>query len=266
MKKILATLLIGLPVFVNCSAKTEPVGGTPVPSTTGTQQEPMPDPEPEPTADAMPDPMGDDAGTPDVPDAAEVPDAAPVDAGPAPTPDNCLDGQDMDAADVDISKCPPLPSAPGTVKLAGKKIELGAWEIGTTSNGLNYAYGSLSAPNTSPRVLNYAEPTPAGMVPVNDGNVECWAKGYYRLRKILQAPPAEWVALKNAGFQFRFFQFQTDLRNGPTGFKAISSFQDHLVKWVTVINKAGVCQQPTFTKFKNYAKSELTKRNLPLPP
>jgi hypothetical protein len=102
-------------------------------------------------------------------------------------------------------------------------------------------------------------------VAVNDKNVECWAMGYYRLRKILQTPPAEYVALHKAGFQYRFFQFQTDLRNGPTGYKEISSFEDHLVKWVTVITASGVCQQPTMSKFKAYAKAELTSRNLPLP-
>jgi hypothetical protein len=263
MKKILATLLLGVPMLVNCSSK-DPVGGTPtpVPSMTDEPMEPPMDP-----PMMMDPPMDPDAGMPmEMPDAEVMPDAAPVDAGPPATADNCLDGQDMDAPDVDISKCPLLPSAPGTVKVAGKKVELGAWEIGTTADRKTYAYGSLSAPNTSPRVLNYAEPAPGGMVPVNDLNVECWAKGYYRLRKILQAPPPEWVALKDAGFQFRFFQFQTDLRNGPTGYKAISSFQDHLVKWVTVITKAGVCQQPTYTKFKNYAKNELTARMLPQPP
>ena len=72
--------------------------------------------------------------------------------------------------------------------------------------------------------------------------------------------------LKDAGFQYRFFQFQTDLRNGPTGYKAISSFEDHLVKWVAVVDAQGVCtKQPTLAKFKAYAASELKRRNLPVP-
>ena len=86
-----------------------------------------------------------------------------------------------------------------------------------------------------------------------------------RLRRILQNPPAEYVALHKAGFQYRFFQFQSDLRNGPTGYKKISSFEDHLVKWVTVINAQGVCEQPTLSKFRDYARAELTRRKLPLP-
>jgi hypothetical protein len=170
----------------------------------------------------------------------------------------------MDGADVNISKCPALPMAPESVPIGtdGKdEYELGAWEIGTTANGDTYKYGSLSAPGTNPRILKFD----GGTVPVNQENVDCWAKGYYRLRKILQNPPAEYLALRKAGFQFRFFQFQTDLRNGPTGYKQISSFQDHLVKWVTVISKTGQCTQPTVSAFRDYAKGELTERGLPLP-
>jgi len=188
-------------------------------------------------------------------------------AKPAPAPtakgaeDHCLDGQDMDAADVDVSACPAIPSIPADAPMGKEKINLGAWEIGTTADGDNYKYGTLSAPTTNPRILSFD----GGTVAVNAENLECWAKGYYRLRKILQDAPAEYVALHKAGFQFRFFQFQTDLRNGPTGYTKISSFQDHLVKWVTVINAKGVCQQPTLSKFRDYAKSELTRRGLPAP-
>jgi len=202
-----------------------------------------------------------DAGT-----VEETPDAA-VDAEPPPVSqlpqDRCLDGQDMDGPDVDVSSCPALPNAPASTLMGQNKvkIELGAWEMGTLSNGETYKYGSLSAASTNPRMLNYD----TGSVAVNAENLSCWAKGYYRLRRILQNPPAEYVALHKAGFQYRFFQFQSDLRNGPTGYKKISSFEDHLVKWVTVINAQGVCEQPTLTKFRDYAKAELTRRKLPLP-
>jgi hypothetical protein len=167
----------------------------------------------------------------------------------------------MDAADVDISKCPPIPSIPADTPMGAETINTGAWEIGTTADGDNYKYGTLSAPTTTPRVLTFD----TGKVAVNAENLECWGKGYYRLRKILQDAPAEYVALYKAHFQYRFFQFQSDLRNGPTGFKQITSFQDHLVKWVTVISAQGVCQQPTLSAFRTYAKGELTRRGLPLP-
>lgn len=179
--------------------------------------------------------------------------------------DRCLDGQDMDADDVDVSACPAIPSIPADALLGKKKVSLGAWEIGTTADGETYKYGTLSAPGTNPRILSYSDGEVSGDVAVNAENLECWAKGYYRLRKMLQDPPAEYVALHKANFQYRFFQFQTDLRNGPTGFRQISSFQDHLVKWVTVINAKGVCEQPTLTKFREYAKSELKRRGLPQP-
>ena len=197
-------------------------------------------------------PAGGSSGVTPVADSGTTPGTEPdagADAGkvPAePTPDGCLDGQDMDADDVDISICPALPTAPKDVTVEGKKVSLGAWELGTTASGKTYVYGSLSAPETSPRTLKYD----GGEEAVNDGNIMCWAKSYYRLRNMLKTPPAEWLALKNAGFQFRFFMFQTDLRNGPTGYKAISSFEDHLVKWVSVVNKDGTCTQPTLTKFK----------------
>ena len=190
------------------------------------------------------------------------------DAAPSATPtaDGCLIGQDMNAADVDISLCPALPSRAASAKMKGASMDLGFWELGTTSDGQNYLYGSLSAPGTDPRMLSYDNgPGHVGTVAVNALNVECWAKGYYRLRQILQAPPPAYVALKDAGFQYRFFQFQTDLRNGPTGFMQIASYQNHLVKWVTVIGKDGVCTQPTFSKFSNYATSELRRRKLPVP-
>jgi hypothetical protein len=180
------------------------------------------------------------------------------------TADNCLDGQDMDAADIDVSACPEIPTIPDDAPMAGNKkdmVSLGAWEIGTTKEGDTYVYGTLSKPGTTPRTLSFD----GGKTEVNAENLECWAKGYYRLRKILQDPPAEYVALRKAGFQYRFFQFQTDLRNGPTGYKGLASFQDHLVKWVTVISKTGTCQQPTLSKFREYAAGELKTRGLPAP-
>lgn len=182
------------------------------------------------------------------------------------TADDCLSGQDMDAPDVDVSKCPEIPSLPEDAPMAGNAkdpVSLGAWEIGTTKEGETYKYGKLSKPGAETRTLTFMEGS--GTTEVDKENLECWAKGYYRLRKILQDPPAEYVTLRNAKFQYRFFQFQTDLRNGSTGYKGIASFQDHLVKWVTVISKSGVCQQPTLSKFREYAKGELETRGLAQP-
>ena len=175
--------------------------------------------------------------------------------------DNCIDGQDLNAKDVDISHCPVLPSEPTSAPLGqtGQVIDLGAWELGQTADGAAYKYGSLSEPNgTEPRVLTYED----GSSVVNDGNITCWAKGYYRLRKILQNPPADYVKLRDHGFQVRFFQFQTDLRNGSTGFKEITSYMDHLVKWVTRIEPNGTCVQPTSAKFQKYLTGELTRRGI----
>lgn len=231
MKRLSLVALIAVGAAA-CTATVTPGGGSSSGST--------------PTPDG-----GVDSGTPVEVDAGKEP--------PPNTPDGCLDGQDMNADDVDITYCPPIPTAPKDVTVEGKKVSLGAWELGTTAAGKTYVYGSLSAPETTPRMLKYE----GGEEAVNDENLMCWSKSYHRLRKILQEPPAEWLALKNAGFQYRFFMFQTDLRNGPTGYKAISSFEDHLVKWVSVVNKDGTCTQPTLAKFKAYAAAELKKRNLP---
>jgi hypothetical protein len=235
MKKLLIALCVGLPLVAcseNVVVKPAPAAAAPDPG----QPAADPAPEPEPT----PDP------------------AAPTSTSKLPE-DRCLDGQDMDAADVDLKTCPALPDAPEEAAMGKETIDLGAWEMGTTADGDNYKYGVLTG--TNPRKLKFD----GGTVAVNDKNVECWAKGYYRLRKILQTPPAAYVALHKAGFQYRFFQFQSDLRNGPTGYKEISSFQDHLVKWVTVISASGVCKQPTMSEFREYAKSELKLRGLPVP-
>lgn len=244
MKKLLIAMVVGVVgmPLVACTQETivkkapaadTPADPQPAESTDGTE------PAPDPTADSGTAP-------------------APTSTSKAPE-DRCLDGQDMDAADVDVSKCPPIPSIPADTPMGTETINTGAWEMGTTADGKNYEYGTLSSPSSNPRVLSYD----GGTVAVNAENLECWAKGYYRLRKILQTAPAEYVALHKAGFQYRFFQFQSDLRNGPTGFKEITSFQDHLVKWVTVITAQGVCQQPTLTKFRDYAKGELARRGLP---
>ncbi len=175
------------------------------------------------------------------------------------TEDNCIDGQDLNSEDIDISHCPALPSEPASAAL-GKTdqiIDLGAWELGQTAEGAAYKYGSLSEPNGAQhRVLSYED----GSTVMNEGNITCWAKGYYRLRKILQNPPADYVKLRDHGFQVRFFQFQTDLRNGPTGFKEITSYMDHLVKWVTRIQPDGTCVQPTSGKFQKYLTGELSRR------
>lgn len=237
MKKLLLALFVGIPL-VGCTenvvVKKAPESASPAGSEQPTEVT-------EPEAEAKPDAA-----------------AAPTSTSKAPE-DRCLDGQDMDAADVDVTACPPAPDFPEEATMGKATIDLGAWEIGTTVDGATYKYGSFTGSN--PRKLRYE----GGSAAVNDQNLECWAKGYYRLRKILQTPPAAYVALHKAGFQYRFFQFQTDLRNGKTGYREISSFQDHLVKWVTVISTAGVCEQPTLSKFREYAKGELTLRGLPDP-
>lgn len=242
MKKPLIAVLLSV-VLVGCTKEVtaeKAPEATPTPAPTGTTQTPPGE-----------TPVGE-----------EPVEETPVEPVEKATEDNCLDGQDLDAPDVDVKTCPEIPSAPTKApfgKEAKEKIDLGAWEIGTTSDGATYKYGSLSKPGTNPRTLKHD----AGTSEVNAENLECWAKGYYRLRKILQDPPAEYIALKKAGFQYRFFQFQTDLRNGSTGYKKISSFEDHLVKWVTVISKDGVCTQTTRAAFRDYAKSELSRRGLP---
>jgi len=236
MKKLLIALFVGIPlagcsenVVVKPAPAAEPAATSePTPEVTDPAPEPKPDPN------------------------------APTSTSKLPE-DRCLDGQDMDAADIDIKACPALPDIPDDAPMGKETIDLGAYEIGTTADGDTYKYGSLTG--TNPRKLKFD----GGTVAVNDKNIECWAKGYYRLRKMLQTPPAAYVALHKAGFQFRFFQFQSDLRNGSTGYKEISSFQDHLVKWVTVITAAGVCQQPTVSKFRAYAKDELKTRGIPVP-
>ncbi len=174
--------------------------------------------------------------------------------------DNCLEAQSLDALDININKCPDLPSIPESVSTDAfsGQIGLGAWELGTTAEGETYKYGELVDSGAS----NILEFYGGGSTEVNSLNISCWAKGYFRLRAILQNPPVEYIKLRNAGFQGRFFQFQTDLRNGRTGFKRISSYQDHLVKWVTVITEDGECIQPTFSKFQDYARSELKRRGL----
>jgi len=176
------------------------------------------------------------------------------------TADNCLGDQDMNAEDVDISRCPDLPEYPEPATLGDTRtqVRLGAWEIGTTAEGETYKYGSLSEPGTSPRVLSFG----GGQTNVTEDNIVCWAKGYYRLRKMLQNPPADYLKLHAAGFQQSFFQFLTDLRNGRTGFQRVTSYQDHLVKWVTVIRTDGVCVQPTLARFEQYAAAELRRRGI----
>jgi hypothetical protein len=236
MKKLLIALFVSIPV-VGCTQ--EIVKKAPAADTAAAPAE-QPAADPAPAADPVPDP------------------AAPTSSSTLPE-DRCLDGQDMDAADVDLKTCPALPDAPDSAMMGKETIDLGAWEIGTTADGDTYKYGFFTG--TNPRKLKFD----TGTVAVNDKNIECWAKGYYRLRKMLQTPPAAYVALHKAHFQYRFFQFQTDMRNGATGFKEISSFQDHLVKWVTVITAAGVCQQPTMKQFRAYAQDELKTRGLPVP-
>src|SRR5262245_44815101 len=71
------------------------------------------------------------------------------------TADDCLAGQDMNADDVDIARCPALPEYPEDVLLGTEPVSLGAWEIGTTANGDTYKYGSLTSSDGGPMVLNF---------------------------------------------------------------------------------------------------------------
>lgn len=177
------------------------------------------------------------------------------------TEDNCIDGQDLNSADIDILNCPDIPVKPTLAPLGGtdQMVNLGNWELGQTDEGATYKYGPLSeVDGIEPRVLSYS----GGSTVVNQENLTCWAKGYFRLRKILQNPPADYQKLRDHGFQVRFYQFQTDLRNGPTGFKEITSYMDDLVKWVTRIEPDGTCVQPTTDKFQKYLTSELNRRGL----
>lgn len=173
---------------------------------------------------------------------------------------SCLAGQDPNAAEIDISTCAPIPEAPESAVLgdSAQYISLGAWELGQTREGATYKYGYLSAAGDEPRVLEYD----GGETEVDDVNLDCWAKGYYRLHQILQNPPESYVKLREAGFQGRFFQFQTDLRNGPTGFRRVSSYMDHLVKWVTLVRTDGACIVPSYDEFDVYAQRELARRGL----
>ena len=178
------------------------------------------------------------------------------------SPDDCLQSQDLYASDVNIEQCPALPPLPMPSSLGsnGPEVSLGAWELGQTLDGDTWKYGSLKfLDDGTANLLYYGDENSAA---VNEQNIECWAKSYYRLRAILQNPPTGYAQLVEAGFQGRFFQFQTDLRNGSTGFKKISSYRDHLVKWVSVIDETGACQQPTLAEFESYVNSELLRRGL----
>jgi hypothetical protein len=178
--------------------------------------------------------------------------------------EDCLADQDLNEADVDISTCLSLPRYPESAFLGdtGTSVSLGAWELGQTAEGERYKYGQLSADDDGVVTLSYS----GGSTEVDEINLECWAKGYYRLHAILQDPPQNYVALKEAGFQGSFFQFQTDLRNGSTGFRQISSYRDHLIKWVTVIDQDGVCDQPTLQEFVDYVDGELARRDISFEP
>lgn len=176
--------------------------------------------------------------------------------------ENCLAGQDLNAEDVDISSCPELPVKPISARLGNSSdfINLGAWELGQTAEGLEYKYGTLNFNSDGSRRLNFSNG--GGSSNVNSENVICWAKGYYRLLAILQNPPVDYLKLRSNNFQVRFFQFQTDLRNGLTGYTQISSYRDHLVKWVTFIEQDGTCVQPTLARFETYLSNELERRGL----
>lgn len=178
-------------------------------------------------------------------------------------PENsCLNGQDLNVVDVDITACPPIPNRPETAF----GFSMGSWELGATSLGHFFKYSDLTEKEGQPgvRFLTYYDDSQEGLIyaPVDQVNLNCWAKGYYRLRHYLKTPPAEYMALYSAGYQTRFFQFQEDLRSGQTVFNRITSYQDHLVKWVTLVKPNGTCVQPTLDDFKKYARCELKRRQI----
>ena len=143
MKKLLIALFVGVPLL-GC---TENVVTKKVP----------PPAAPEGTAEGEPEESTD--GT-EPAEETETP-KSPGAASKKPE-DRCLDGQDMDAADVDVSSCPAIPSIPADALLGKKKVSLGAWEIGTTAEGATYVYGTLSSPSTSPRGLRHSSATIGG--------------------------------------------------------------------------------------------------------
>ena len=97
MKYLSALVLVGTAALAACTATATANVTPPPPSKSDASTNNNP---------------GSDAGTED-PDAQQGSDA-PVGQ---PTPDACLDGQDMDADDVDISLCPPIPNAPASAPM-----------------------------------------------------------------------------------------------------------------------------------------------------
>lgn len=174
--------------------------------------------------------------------------------------ETCLDGQDLDSAEMDISQCPQLPSSPDSsvLGIGGERIRLGAWELNMSNEGDTFVIGSIGEHDEETDTWTFA-----GRTDVDEANITCWAKGYYRLRKILQDPPAAYVRLSEAGFQGSFFQFQTDKRKPGWGYPGISSYKDHLVKWVTIVEADGSCSPPTLQEFADYAAAELERREIP---
>jgi hypothetical protein len=173
--------------------------------------------------------------------------------------EHCLDGQDIDSSEVDISGCPELPRSPDSASLGidGERVGLGAWELNMSNEGDTFVIGSIGEHDPDSDTWTFA-----GRTQVDEANITCWAKGYYRLRKILQDPPADYVTLSEAGFQGSFFQFQTDKRKPGWGYPGISSYKDHLVKWVTIVEDDGSCSPPTLQEFKDYAAGEVARRGL----
>jgi hypothetical protein len=181
-------------------------------------------------------------------------DASAVRGDEVEAPD-CLAGQDHEAADVDISACPPLPLYPDPATMMTPNgpvtVDLGAWEIYP-----GYKYGSLVDGANGGKELHDQND---GVTPVDDVLVTCWAKNYYRLISYLRNPPPSYVALHETGNQMRFFQFLSDARQG--GGMAwggrIASYQNHLVKWNNTVNASGVCLQHTKSEFDTYAAARL---------
>jgi hypothetical protein len=105
MKKLLS--------FASLALFALPLLGTACTTETIVKKKPADETTPQPDPNAQPDP------------------ATPVEPEPPvlSTPDKCLDGQDMDAADVDVKTCPAIPEIPDDAKMGTKTISLGAVSV-----------------------------------------------------------------------------------------------------------------------------------------
>ena len=188
-------------------------------------------------------------------------DNAPV-VTPALTADNCIEGQDLNASDVDVTDCPSLPRSPqrATMKMddsgTTRNVSTGGWEMEVTQKEDgeydSYVIAGMNDPTQTPIWDGAAH---ADMI-----NYNCWSKGYHRLRALLQDPPQSYINLVNEGFYGSFYQYQVDRRIGATGFaNGLTPYGDHLIKWVTTVERDGTCTQPTYSQFDQFAQALLRR-------